>query len=220
VGGSAAAAEGDGLHGFPVNEDHARDADPARDNPLVTLVMRARDGDERAWAALVERYAPLIWSICRKHRLGDSDAADVGQNVWLHLVAQLDRIRDPAALAGWLVSTTQRECQRISRSAQVTQATGYALDAAHIPDDQASTAEQVLLAERHAALRQALVQLPPCCQRLLVLLTEDPPAPYAQISAMLGIAVGSIGPTRLRCLDKLRRQPAIAALIDAETQSA
>ena len=83
-----------------VNHDDARDADPVGGNPLVTLVMRARDGDERAWAELVERYAPLIWSICRKHRLGDSDAADVGQNVWLHLADQLDKIRDPAALAG------------------------------------------------------------------------------------------------------------------------
>lgn len=76
------------------------------------------------------------------------------------------------------------------------------------------------MAERHAALRQALVQLPSCCQRLLALLIEDPPIPYAEISATLGIPVGSIGPTRLRCLDKLRRQPAIAALIDAETQTA
>ena len=202
-----------------VNQDHARDADPVRGNPLVTLVMRARNGDEPAWAALVERYAPLIWSICRKHRLDDSDAADVGQNVWLHLVDQLDKIRDPVALPGWLVTTTRRECERISRSAQVTHATGYALDAAQIPDDQASTAEQVLVAERHAALRQALVHLPSCCQRLLVLLIEDPPIPYAEISATLGIPAGSIGPTRLRCLDKLRRQPVIAALIDAETQT-
>ena len=99
-------------------------------------------------------------------------------------------------------------------------AAGYALDAGNIPDDQASAAEQVLVAERHAALRQALVHLPSCCQRLLVLLIEDPPVPYAEISATLGIPVGSIGPTRLRCLDKLRREPVIAALIDAETQTA
>jgi hypothetical protein len=84
----------------------------------------------------------------------------------------------------------------------------------------ATAAEQVLVAERHAALRQALVHLPSCCQRLLVLLIEDPPIPYAEISATLGIPVGSIGPTRLRCLDKLRRQSVIAALIDAETQTA
>jgi RNA polymerase sigma factor (sigma-70 family) len=201
-----------------VNHDHAREVEPVRGDPLITLVMRARNGDEPAWVALVERYAPLIWSICRKYRLGDADAADVGQNVWLHLVDQLDKIRDPAALPGWLVTTTRRECERTSRSAQMTRATGHARDAALIPDEQASTAEQVLVAERHAALRQALVHLPSCCQRLLVLLIEDPPIPYAEISTTLGIPVGSIGPTRRRGLDKLRRQPAIAALIDAETQ--
>jgi len=78
----------------------------------------------------------------------------------------------------------------------------------------------LLAAERHAALRQALAQLPPCCQQLLTLLTEDPAIPYAKISAELGIPVGSIGPTRRRCLDKLRRQPAIAELIDTEAQTA
>ena len=116
-----------------VNHDRPRGADPVRGDPLVTLVMRARNGDERAWAALVERYAPLIWSICRKHRLDDSDAADVGQNVWLHLVDQLDKIRDPAALPGWLATTTRRECERIPRSAQVTHATGYTMNLANIP---------------------------------------------------------------------------------------
>jgi hypothetical protein len=81
-----------------VDQDHPREADPVRGSPLATLVMRARNGDEHAWAALVERYAPLIWSICRKYRLDNSDAADAGQNVWLHLVDQLDKLRDPAAL--------------------------------------------------------------------------------------------------------------------------
>ena len=72
------------------------------------------------------------------------------------------------------------------------------------------------MAERHAALREALARLPPCCQRLIGKLIEDPPLTYAQISASLGIPVGSIGPLRGRCLDKLRRDPAIAALIDAD----
>lgn len=196
------------------------DAEPVRGNPLVTLIMRARNGDEHAWAALVERYAPLIWSICRKYWLGDSDAADAGQNVWLQLVKQLDKIRDPAALPGWLATTTRRECERISRSAHATHTTGHAPDVANVPDDQPSATDQLLAAERQAALRQALAQLPPCCQQLLTLLTEDPPIPYAKISAEMGIPLGSIGPTRRRCLDKLRRQPAIAELIDTEAQTA
>src|SRR5262249_55950160 len=96
----------------------------------------------------------------------------------------------------------------------------YALDAEAIPDERTGTAEQELLAaERHAALREALLELPPCGQRLILLLIEDPPVPYAEISARLGIPVGSIGPTRGRCLDKLRCHPAIAALTDPGSRS-
>jgi DNA-directed RNA polymerase specialized sigma24 family protein len=91
----------------------------------------------------------------------------------------------------------------------------YVQDADSLPDKEARTAEQELLAaERHAALREAFLDLPPSDQRLIGLLIEDPPVPYAQISARLGIPVGSIGPTRHRCLDKLRRHLAIAALIN------
>ena len=101
-----------------VDNDSAHDAAPISDNPVVALSMRARDGDERAWAALVERYAPLIWSLCRRYRLDATDTADVGQNVWLLLVNQLGKIRDPAALPGWLATTTRRECQRVVNKAQ------------------------------------------------------------------------------------------------------
>jgi len=193
-----------------------------RDDPVVIdLVTRARNGDKQAWDALVERYAPLIWSICRRHRLADVDADDVGQGVWLQLVDQLDKIRDPAALPGWLATTTRRECVRVLRAACGPYAAGYGLDAETISDDQAQMAEQqVLVAERHVALREAFTHLPPCDQQLIALLIQDPPVPYAEISARLGIPVGSIGPTRGRCLDRLRRYPAIAALITAETESA
>ncbi len=192
-----------------------------RDDVVVTaLVARARDGDKQAWDALVERYTPLIWSICSKHRLGRADAEDVGQDVWLRLVDQLGKIRDPAALPGWLTTVTQRECLRVLRTVHGPHAARCALDAEIIPDDRASMADQELLvAERRAALRDAFSQLTPCCQQLIAALIEDPPVPYAQISARLGIPVGSIGPTRRRCLDMLRRHPAIAALMDAETAS-
>ncbi len=197
-------------------------AGPVRDDLSVTgLVTRARNGDQRAWDALVERYAPLIWSICRRHRLGGAEADDVGQSVWLHLVDQLDRIRDPAALPGWLATTTRRECVRVLRAIRGPRAAWQVPDAGNIPDHQAQTAEQELLAaERHAALREAFTHLPPGDQQLITLLIEDPPVPYAQISARLGIPVGSIGPNRRRCLDKLRRHPALAALTDTETDTA
>jgi RNA polymerase sigma factor (sigma-70 family) len=196
-------------------------ANPARDGSLVTdLVTRARTGDKRAWDALVERYAPLIWSTCRKYRLGRADTQDVAQNVWLRLVDQLDKIRDPAALAGWLATTTCRECGRVLRAAHGPHAPVCGFDADILPDEQAGTPGQDLLAaERHAALREAFTRLPPDGQRLIVLLIADPPVPYAEISAKLGIPVGSIGPTRRRCLDKLRRDPALAALISAAEAS-
>ena len=139
------------------------DAGQAGDDPLVThLVTRARGGDKRAWDALVERYAPLIWSICRKYRLSRDDANDVGQSVWLRLVDQLDKIRDPAALAGWLATTTRRECGRLVRAGHAPGAVRCGLDAEIIPDERANAAEQELLAaERHAALREAFTCLPP-----------------------------------------------------------
>jgi RNA polymerase sigma factor (sigma-70 family) len=194
-----------------------------RDDPVVTdLVARARNGDKQAWDALVERYAPLIWSICRRYRLDGADADYVGQNVWLYLVDQLATIQDPAALAGWLAITTQREWGRLLRAARGTQAAaGYAVDAETIPDEPARTVDQDLLAEeRRAAFREAFMHLPACCQQLIALLIEDPPIPYAQISARLGIPAGSIEPNRGRCLDKLRRHPAIAALINAQAEIA
>jgi RNA polymerase sigma factor (sigma-70 family) len=186
------------------------------DDPVVTgLVTRARNGEKQAWDALVERYAPLIWSICRRHRLADAD--DVGQRVWLQLVDHLDDIRDPAALPGWLATTARRECTRVQRAARGAHAAGHTLDAETIPGHQAQTVEQQLLAaERYAALREAFARLPPCCQRLITLLIQDPPLPYATISVRLNIPVGSIGPNRGRCLDRLRRDPAITALISAE----
>jgi len=196
------------------------DATPSRDDPVVTdLVTRARNNDQQAWDALVERYAPLIWSICRRHRLSDADAEDVGQSVWLQLVDHLDQVRDPAALPGWLATTTRRECARILRAAYGPRTAGYRLDAETIPADQAHVAEQLLTAERHAALREALAYLSPCCQELIALLIQDPPVPYVTISARLGIPIGSIGPNRSRCLDRLRRHPAIAALINADAEN-
>lgn len=190
-------------------------ADPARRDLAVTdLVTRARNGDNQAWDTLVGRYAPLIWSICRRHRLDDADAADVSQNVWLQLVNHLDKIHDPAALPGWLATVTRRECLHIPGPRRPL-AAGNVMDAETIPDEQGGTAEQELLAaERHAALREALGDLPPSGQQLILLLLQAPPLSYADISARLGFPVGSIGPTRRRCLDKLRRHPAIAALID------
>jgi len=192
-----------------------------RDDQCVTdLVMRARKGNQQAWEALVERYAPLIWSICRHYRLDRSDAEDVAQSIWLQFVNHLGAIRDPAAVPGWLTTVTKRECGRVVRAARGPQAAGQLADE-NLPDKQTRTAEQELLAaERHAVLREAFTCLSPSRQKLMAMLIEDPPVPYTEISARLGIPISSIGPTRGRCLDQLRRHPAIAALIDADDWSA
>ena len=132
-------------------------------------------------------------------------------------MTHLGKLRDPAALPGWLVTTTRRECSRALRAAARASSI-----AGQVPDTQASsdqhtvTAEQELLrAEQHAVLREALSHLPQQGQQLIALLTSDPPLSYAQISAKLGIPTGSIGPNRRRYLDKLRSYPAVANLIDS-----
>jgi RNA polymerase sigma factor (sigma-70 family) len=190
-----------------------------RDDPVVTdLVTRAANGDRQAWDALVERYAPLIWSICRRHRLERADAEDAGQAVWLHLVEHLGNLRDPAALPGWLAITTRRECCRVRRAARHLPDDGHVLE--KMPDEQTGTAEDELVAaERNAVIREAFARLPQRYQRLLALLIANPPVPYTEISARLGIPVGSIGPNRGRYLDALRDDPAIARLINAEAQT-
>src|SRR5689334_25369331 len=126
-----------------------------RDDPVVAdLVTRARKGDQQAWDVLVKRYSPLIWSICRHYQLSRADAEDVAQRTWLQFVNHLGAIREPAALPGWLATTTSRECNRVVRAARGPQA-AWQLPDENLPDKQARTAEQELLAaERHAALRE------------------------------------------------------------------
>lgn len=194
------------------------------DRSVIALVMRARDGDKSAWDEIVERYAPLVWSICRRFRLDPSTAADVGQSVWLRLVEQLPALRDPAALPGWLATTTRRECLHVLQASQRRKRfersiTPDVVRLADIPTDATVIEEELLAAERNVALRLGFAQLPSRCQRLLALLLADPPVPYVEISARLGVPVGSIGPIRARCLDKLRRYPSIAALMDAAARS-
>ena len=132
----------------------------------------------------------------------------------------IEKIRDRAALADWLAPTAQRECIRVLRT-QRPQPSRYVPDAGDVLDDQSGTAKQELLAAEHdAALREALARLPEHCQRLIALLCADPSMPYAEISTRLGVTAGSIGPDRGRCLEKLRRDPAIAALIGADPGTA
>src|SRR5580704_19312793 len=135
-------------------------AAPREDLAVTDLVTRARNGDRPAWDTLVERYGSLIWSICRRFRLSDTDADDVGQNVWMQLVDHLDTLQCAAALPGWLSTTTRRECLRVLRTARVP--VGACVDAEMRSDPLDEPAEHGLLqAERHAALREAFGRLSP-----------------------------------------------------------
>jgi RNA polymerase sigma factor (sigma-70 family) len=188
-----------------------------RDDPVVVaLVKRAAGGDPAAWNEIVERYVPLVWSICTRFGLSSHDREDVGQNVWLLLVEQLGKLREPAALPGWLATTTHRECLRVVTAARKSEQLGTGPDDVPQFVDNTMIDEEILMAERNAALKTALAELPPRCQQMLTMLASDPPASYAEISAALDIPMGSIGPQRGRCLDRLRKSGALAGLGDAD----
>jgi RNA polymerase sigma factor (sigma-70 family) len=191
--------------------DLARATPTARDVLVTRLVSRATAGDQAAWSEIVERYAPLIYAICQGYRLSGHDFEDVGQQVWMRLAEQIGRLREPAALPGWLATTTTRECARAWRRAQLTEPlAGQLEDRARSASD-APIDTAILAAEQGAALRAAMAELPPRSQQLLAMLIHDPPYSYQEISAKLRIPVGSIGPQRARCLDRLRRSAGLAA---------
>jgi RNA polymerase sigma factor (sigma-70 family) len=192
-----------------------------RDDPtVVALVARAHAGDKNAWDEIVERYAPLVWSISQGFRLSRADADDVGQTVWLLLVEQFSQLREPAALPGWLATTTQRECLRVVHAAERHRRLDRRMDTESLVDTMSPAIDlELLAAERNAALRAGLAQLAPRCRRLLSLLIRHPPMSYTEISTKLGMPVGAIGPTRARCLAKLRSCPAVAALIRSELEN-
>jgi RNA polymerase sigma factor (sigma-70 family) len=182
----------------------------ASHSPVAVLVSHACRGDQRAWGDLVDRYGPTVLAVCRRYRLSDTDTADVRQTVWLRLLESLPRLREPEALPGWLVTTARRECLKVHelerRSAALPEA--EAMD----PSESAVVEGNLIREERRAVLRAAFVELPPRCQELLGMLMRDPPVPYEEISRRLTIPIGSIGPTRARCLSRLRESPILVAL--------
>ena len=172
---------------------------------VAGLVRRAADGDLAAWDRLVDQYARLIWSITAEFKLVESDAADVAQTTWLRLLEHIDRIEYPDRVGSWLAATARNECLRslAARKRVVLGHDDVELDStvvAHGPEID----ERLLADERAQVVRDALSRLPRRWQRLLEMLMADPPVSYADISDELGLPVGSIGPTRGRCLARLR----------------
>ena len=171
---------------------------------IAGLVRGAAEGDRRAWERLVDQYARLIWSITAEFKLIESDAADVAQTTWLRLLEHIDRIEYPDRVGSWLAATARNECLRsLAARKRVVLAhddevlTGVVASSPEVD-------ERILADERDRVVRDALSRLPGRWQRLLELLMADPPASYADISSELDLPVGSIGPTRGRCLARLR----------------
>ncbi len=170
----------------------------------AALLEGARRGEQAAWDGLVSEFSSLVWSIARGYRLSNADAADAVQMTWLRLVENLDRIRDADRLPGWLATTTRREClQLLRRSGRLLPTFD---DAPNLVIDPAPPVETALLLdERDRAVWTAFSSLGEKCRRLLRVLMASPPPGYREVSEALDMPVGSIGPTRQRCLEELRR---------------
>ncbi|HTY73224.1 MAG TPA: sigma-70 family RNA polymerase sigma factor [Actinomycetes bacterium] len=172
---------------------------------VSALLARAAAGDQAAWDALVDGFASLLWAVARAHRLDDADCADAVQTAWLRLLENLERITEPDRLGAWLSTTVRRECLRVIRRS----GREYVADADHltaIPEPRApEMGARLMLAERDAALWAAFERIPDRCRRLLRVLLADPAPSYQDVSAALEMPIGSIGPTRQRCLERLRR---------------
>lgn len=177
----------------------------ADDRQLHALMRAARRGDNVAWTRLIARFDRSLRSLACSYRLAPADVDDVVQNTWACLYQHIDRVREPAAVAGWLATTTRREAMRLLQSR-----------VRELPSDDPQLGESVagerpeavvLAAEQRVVLARALATLPARQRALMTLLVTEPDANYREISATLEMPVGSIGPIRARGLARLQRHP-------------
>jgi RNA polymerase sigma factor (sigma-70 family) len=169
------------------------------------LVHAAVSGDQDAWEAIVTRYAGLLWSVVRPYRLKEAEAVDVTQTTWLRLVQHLERIREPETLGAWLATTAHRESLRALRLADRQRPTCDGDTLETTKGLESSPEARTLATEVDRLLWRCMGQFPTHCQQLVRMLMADPPMAYKQISVALNIPIGSIGPTRRRCLQRLRQ---------------
>jgi RNA polymerase sigma factor (sigma-70 family) len=183
----------------------ALEPDP-RDEPrqVAEFVDRAMHGDRRAWEELVDLYSGLIWAVTRRFRLCDADAADVAQTTWLRLLEHIDQIHDGSRVGPWLATTARRECLRTVAGRKRIVLTGEDAELDRNDGTQPEVDASLLAAERSCLVSNALSQLPPRWRDIMTLLSADPPMPYEEISQKLHVPIGSIGPTRRRCLRRLQ----------------
>ncbi len=182
---------------------------------VARLVEAAAAGNRGAWDALVDRFAPTVWAVARGHRLSPVDAADVSQTTWLRLVENLHRIRQPERVGAWLAVTARRESLRVLRVGSRQTPTGHDFDVMPEPVPATPPDHAVATREWATVVSDLVDQLPTRSQLLLRLLSADSPLSYRDISEALGMPIGSIGPTRARALEQLKRL-AVKAGIKAE----
>ncbi len=181
---------------------------PAEENDealdVAELVRRAAEGNRWAWERLVDQYSRLIWAVTRDFKLVESDAGDVFQLTWLRLLTHINKLEKPGRVGAWLAATARNECLRClaAHNRVMLAQDDTVLEAAAAPVPEID--EGLLSAERTQMVRDAVAKLPRRWQRMLELLMADPPASYAEISDQIGLPIGSIGPTRSRCLARLR----------------
>jgi RNA polymerase sigma factor (sigma-70 family) len=178
-------------------------------NSVGTLVRAAAVGDDDAWTGLVARFAGVIWAVARSHGLSNADAADVSQTTWLKLAEHVHRIREPDRVGAWLTTTARNESIRILRRGHRDIPMGAGCD---IPmdEDPSDAAKRLLDEERDVSLMKAFEALPSRCKLLLRVLIAAQAPSYAEASVVLEMPIGSIGPTRARCLQHLRRGSGLA----------
>ncbi len=176
---------------------------PPDDGDLIRVVAEAAAGAGAAWEILIERFGGLVVAIARRCRLSDADVAEVCQTTWLRLVENVDRIEQPERLGAWLATTSRRESLRIATRRVVLSATD---EVYMMADDHVDPLDAGLLKnEQLRMIRMATERLAPRCRRLLGLLMADDDLPYKEIAEQLSMPIGSIGPTRGRCLEHLRQ---------------
>jgi RNA polymerase sigma factor (sigma-70 family) len=180
-------------------------AGPAKNAEVAGLVRAAAEGDKGAWDKLVDRFAATVWAIARGHRLNAADSSDVSQTTWLRLVENLNRIQQPERVGAWLATTARRESLRVIRLSGRQVPSGDDLELLADPGPVASHDHNLIAQHRDRVMSELVDQLPTRSQLLLRLLSADSPLSYKDISEALDMPIGSIGPTRARALEQLRR---------------
>jgi RNA polymerase sigma factor (sigma-70 family) len=182
---------------------------------FTDLVESARAGDDRAWEALVEGLQGLVWSTLGSFRLSAEDRKDVFAAAFFRLYEHLDRIREPHKLAGWMATTTRNEALTLTRARQRVEPRDRfdEVSPSAVPVD-----EGLLDDELQVAVRAAFGRLGEACQELLRVLTAEPPLSYDEVAELLGMPRGGIGPTRQRCLERLRAAPELRPFLEGASR--